>query len=249
MDTLSIAQNLSFAAAMTAFALSLYPRATGWWRPAAWASLASLTALMLLLWREAGRPPMSNQHEALLVTAWFTAAAALYARGRMAAVRPAALFLLCALLAGAALARRDLSPLMPALRSNWLIFHVLTAMAAYAALGLAGVFGAWAAFSKKEEQAAPVVRPLVKAGFLLLTAGIMTGSVWAEAAWGSYWSWDPKEIWSLITWLFYAGMLHMGKSGKAGASGLCRLAVLGLFLVIFTWLGVNFLLGGLHSYA
>ncbi len=249
MDTLSLAQNISFAAAIAAFALSLYGGRPGWWRPAAWTSLAALTALLALLWTETGRPPMSNQHESLLVTAWFAAAASIYARGRAAQVRPAALFLLCALLAGASLARRDLSPLMPALRSNWLVFHVLTAMAAYAALGVAGVYGAWSFLAKKEEQAAPALRALVKLGFLLLTAGIITGSVWAEAAWGSYWSWDPKEIWSLITWLFYAGLLHMSKTGRAGAAALCRLAVLGLFLVIFTWLGVNFLLGGLHSYA
>ncbi|KAF0127410.1 MAG: cytochrome c-type bioproteinis protein CcsB [Elusimicrobia bacterium] len=249
MDTLSLAQNLSFAAALAAFALSLSRRTAAWWRPAAWTSLAALTALMIMLWRETGRPPMSNLHESLLVTAWFTAAAALCARGRAAAVRPAALFLLCVLLAGASLARRDLSPLMPALRSNWLVFHVLTAMASYAALGVAGIYGAWAFLTKKEEQAAPAVRSLVKGGFLLLAAGIITGSIWAEAAWGSYWSWDPKEIWSLITWLFYAGLLHMSKTGRTGAVALCRLAVLGLFLVIFTYLGVNFLLGGLHSYA
>ncbi len=249
MDTLSLAQNISFAAALAAFALSLSARTAAWWRPAGWTALAALTLLLGLIWKETGRPPMSNQHESLLVTACFTAAAALCARGRATAVRPAALFLLCALLAGASLARRDLSPLMPALRSNWLIFHVLTAMAAYAALGVAGVYGAWAFLTKKEQQAAPAVRSLIKAGFLLLAAGIITGSVWAEAAWGSYWSWDPKEIWSLITWLFYAGLLHMNKTGGAGATALCRLAVLGLFLVIFTYLGVNFLLGGLHSYA
>jgi ABC-type transport system involved in cytochrome c biogenesis permease subunit len=249
MDTLSLAQNFSFAAAIAAFALSISPLPRPWWKAAAWASLTALTLLLALIWRETGRPPMSNQHESLLVTAWFTAAAALYARGRAESARPAALFLLCALVAGASLARRDLSPLMPALRSNWLVFHVLTAMAAYAALGVAGIYGAWAFLAKKEERAAPAVRALVKAGFLLLTAGIITGSVWAEAAWGAYWSWDPKEIWSLIAWLFYAGLLHSNKTGRAGAAGLCRLAVLGLFLVIFTYLGVNFLMKGLHSYA
>lgn len=249
MDTLSLTQNVSFAAGVAAFALSLSARTAAWWRPAAWISLAAVTLLLGLIWKETGRPPMSNIHESLLVTAWFTAAAVLYARGRAAAVRPAALFLLCALLAGAALARRDLSPLMPALRSNWLIFHVLTCMAAYAALGMAGVYGARAFLLKKEEEAAPLVRSLIKGGFLLLAAGIITGSVWADTAWGSYWSWDPKEIWSLITWLFYAGLLHMNRTGRAGAAALCRLAVLGLFLVLFTYLGVNFLLGGLHSYA
>ena len=86
-------------------------------------------------------------------------------------------------------------------------------------------------------------------GFPLLTMGIITGSIWAEYAWGSYWSWDPKETWSLITWLLYAALLHgrltVGWRGRKAAI----FAILGFAALLFTFLGVNLLLPGLHSYS
>jgi cytochrome c-type biogenesis protein CcsB len=84
-------------------------------------------------------------------------------------------------------------------------------------------------------------------GFVFLTLGISTGSVWAHYAWGSYWNWDPKETWSLITWLTYAAILHVclmrGWRGKYMAA----MAIIGFSLVLFTYLGVNWL-PSLHSY-
>jgi cytochrome c-type biogenesis protein CcsB len=85
-------------------------------------------------------------------------------------------------------------------------------------------------------------------GFPLLTLGIITGSIWASFAWGSYWSWDPKEVWSLITWLLYAALLHgrmtVGWRGRKAAI----LAIVGFCAILFTFLGVNLLLPGLHTY-
>lgn len=85
-------------------------------------------------------------------------------------------------------------------------------------------------------------------GFPLLTIGIITGAIWADQAWGRWWGWDPKETWSLITWLFYGAYLHtrltMGWRGRHSAI----LAVLGLVMVMITYLGVNLFLSGLHSY-
>ncbi|WAC07265.1 MAG: c-type cytochrome biogenesis protein CcsB [Thermodesulfobacteriota bacterium] len=85
-------------------------------------------------------------------------------------------------------------------------------------------------------------------GFLFLTLGIITGSIWAEFAWGSYWSWDPKETWSLVAWLIYAALLHgrltIGWRGRRAAFFL----IIGFAVVLFTFLGVNLLLPGLHSY-
>jgi len=85
-------------------------------------------------------------------------------------------------------------------------------------------------------------------GFPLLTIGIITGAIWADQAWGTWWSWDPKETWSLITWLFYGGYLHtrltMGWRGRHSAI----IAVIGLIMVLITYLGVNLFLSGLHSY-
>jgi cytochrome c-type biogenesis protein CcsB len=89
----------------------------------------------------------------------------------------------------------------------------------------------------------------IMVGFPLLTIGIITGAAWANYAWGTYWSWDPKETWSLITWFVYAAFLHArftaGWRGKRSA----LLAIIGFGAVIFTYIGVNFLLSGLHSYA
>ncbi len=85
-------------------------------------------------------------------------------------------------------------------------------------------------------------------GFLFLTVGIMTGSIWANTAWGSYWSWDPKETWSLITWIVYAILIHnrltIGWRGRKTA----YMMIIGFFSMLMTFLGVNFFIGGLHSY-
>jgi cytochrome c-type biogenesis protein CcsB len=85
-------------------------------------------------------------------------------------------------------------------------------------------------------------------GFLFLSAGIITGAVWANSAWGRYWSWDPKETWSLITWFAYAIFLHMRLVRGWHGAKTAYCAVFGFFCVLFTWFGVN-LLPGLHSYA
>jgi cytochrome c-type biogenesis protein CcsB len=85
-------------------------------------------------------------------------------------------------------------------------------------------------------------------GFPFLTIGIITGSIWAGMAWGSYWNWDPKETWSLITWLVYAILIHnrltIGWRGRKTA----YMMILGFFSILFTFLGINFIIGGLHSY-
>lgn len=85
-------------------------------------------------------------------------------------------------------------------------------------------------------------------GFPFLTVGIITGSIWANTAWGSYWSWDPKETWSLITWIVYAILIHnrlaIGWRGRKTA----YMMIIGFFSILITFLGVNFLAGGFHSY-
>jgi cytochrome c-type biogenesis protein CcsB len=155
----------------------------------------------------------------------------------------------------------DIRPLMPALKSNWLLIHVLTAFLGYAAFALA--FGAaliylWQArsgpaASKKAVTPPPaemdrLIYQAVVIGFIFLTLGILTGAVWAEQAWGRYWSWDPKETWSLITWFIYATLLHARLVKGWAGKRIAWLAILGFGAVLFTYLGVSFLLPGLHSY-
>jgi cytochrome c-type biogenesis protein CcsB len=145
---------------------------------------------------------------------------------------------------------------MPALKSNWLLVHVITCFFGYAAFGLA--FGAAIlylarGFTNRLQAPAPGLldRLIYRAaviGFIFLTLGILTGAVWAETAWGRYWSWDPKETASLITWLIYAALLHARLVQGWQGRPIAWLAVAGFGAVLFTYLGVSFLLPGLHSY-
>ena len=89
---------------------------------------------------------------------------------------------------------------------------------------------------------------MIAIGFPLLTAGIITGAVWANSAWGTYWGWDPKETWSLITWFIYAIYLHARFVRGWKGSQMAVISAVGFLAVIFTYLGVNLVLSGLHSY-
>jgi cytochrome c-type biogenesis protein CcsB len=161
-----------------------------------------------------------------------------------------------------------IEPLVPALQSNWLTYHVVTCFLGYAAFAVAcGVSIMYLIKVGKEEKNAsgspaggivglfPSARVLddinykaIMIGFPLLSLGIITGAAWANYAWGTYWSWDPKETWSLIVWFIYAAFLHArftrGWVGKRAA----WLSIIGFAATIFCYLGVNLILSGLHSY-
>jgi cytochrome c-type biogenesis protein CcsB len=155
-----------------------------------------------------------------------------------------------------------MQPLVPALQSNWLTYHVVTCFLAYAAFAVAcGVSIMYLVKEGRDEggsggqglfPAAAVLDELnyraIMIGFPFLTLGIVTGAAWAHYAWGTYWSWDPKETWSLIVWFIYAAFLHArltrGWAGRRAA----WLSVLGFVATLFCYLGVNLLLPGLHSY-
>lgn len=203
--------------------------------------------------------PLSNFYESLVFFSWSLACLTLiflrrYAEGFLGVVG--------SLLASLVLAYASLGvdsrikPLMPALKSNWLLIHVITCFLGYAAFGLA--FGAAILYlgrgfpMRSQGPGHPVLDRLIYRaaviGFLFLTLGILTGAVWAETAWGRYWSWDPKETASLITWLIYAALLHARLVQGWQGRPIAWLAVAGFGAVIFTYLGVSFLLPGLHSY-
>ena len=158
----------------------------------------------------------------------------------------------------------EVRALAPALNSYWLPVHVMLLFFGNAVFAVA--FGAAIMYllmekELKRKKLGAIFKRLpsldvlddinyrcLTIGFPLLTLGIITGSIWAEYAWGSYWSWDPKEVWSLITWLLYAALLHgrltVGWRGRKAAI----LAIVGFAAVLFTFLGVNLLLPGLHTY-
>jgi cytochrome c-type biogenesis protein CcsB len=232
-----------------------------------------MTGAILLRWQQAQRPPFSNMYESLILFAWSIALIYLILelvyRTRIAGTFAAILAVVA--IAAASFFDATIEPLVPALQSNWLTYHVLTCFVGYAAFAIAAAVGIVYLILKTkgktveggETSGAPreLVRVLqsfnyeaVRFGFLFLGVGIITGAVWANEAWGTYWSWDPKETWSLITWIIYAIMIHFKYvSGRFGIKDINTFnavcSIVGFLAVIFTYFGVNFLISGLHSYA
>jgi len=300
--------------------------AAGWLSALGTAGMAianlSIAALLAARWIEAGYFPLSNLYESLFFLAWGITTVHLVAermsRSRLVGAVTAPVTM--AITGFAALSLPDhmqvSEPLVPALKSNWLMMHVSVMLLSYAALmvgpllAIAVLFitrgqavelrgssigtgsfrdaqqrlsyaapaassapasdttiaigGNTALLSKPDTSSQPpaltpqrltladtldnISYRMIGLGFPLLTIGIIAGAVWANEAWGSYWSWDPKETWALITWLVFAAYLHAritkGWQGRRPAI----LAASGFAIVWICYLGVNILGKGLHSY-
>ncbi|HNY66147.1 MAG TPA: c-type cytochrome biogenesis protein CcsB [Deltaproteobacteria bacterium] len=233
-------------------------------RPAFFAALGGFglhTAGILLRWYESyalgvGHVPLANFYESLVFFAWATILVTfLGMKGGtrdtvLAYVMPAA-----ALMLGYASfspgVESEIHPLIPALKSNWLAIHVITCFLGYASFFVASVFGI---ILLRDPGATPGENPsgtmfyrCVMIGFIFFTVGILTGSVWAQMAWGRYWGWDPKETWALITWLVYGAVIHEKVREGGVTKRVAVLSLIGLASVLFTYFGVNYL-PGLHSY-
>jgi ABC-type transport system involved in cytochrome c biogenesis permease subunit len=142
----------------------------------------------------------------------------------------------------------SLNPLMPALKSPWLTFHVLTAAVAYSGFALAAGL-AITQLRSTEITEDETIYSMVAISFALLSISIVLGAAWAEQAWGSYWSWDPKENWAFITWIVYALYLHLHRQRKYKGRPASIMVIAGFIIVLFTFFGVNYFMSGLHSYA
>jgi cytochrome c-type biogenesis protein CcsB len=239
-----------------------------------WAGLAAQTIALLLRWKTSydlgiGHVPLANLYESMIFFAWAIILIYLIIEWRTKSkiigvfVVPIA-FLAMAYASIAPGINNSIEPLIPALQSNWLTTHVVTCFMGYAAFAVAFGCGLIYLLKNMSEDNAekpsgflgklPALATLdtliyqsIALGFIFLTIGIMTGSIWAHYAWGSYWNWDPKETWSLITWLIYAIMLHSRHVRGWWGKRMAILALIGFACVLFTYLGVNYL-PGLHSY-
>jgi len=238
-------------------------------------ALVIQTAGILLRWRESyqlgyGHAPLSNLYESLVFAAWaiilIYLLLELRTKQRVLGVFPALFaFLAMAYASFSPQVDSQIQPLVPALKSNWLIAHVVTCFLGYAAFAVScGISILYLVRRTASDNPHPkgiaIMLPtlrhldefnyqMIVFGFLWLSLGIITGSVWANSAWGTYWSWDPKETWSLITWLVYAALLHARSMQGWRGKRVAWLSVAGFGCVLFTYFGVNFLLSGLHSYA
>ncbi|MDR3579040.1 MAG: c-type cytochrome biogenesis protein CcsB [Oryzomonas sp.] len=241
----------------------------------AYAGFAIQTVGIALRWKESyalgyGHAPLSNLYESVTFFSWTIILIYIFIELKYkyrivgAFVVPFALFGMAWAQLGM---QSGIEPLVPALQSNWLLYHVITCFLGYAAFAVACGISIMYLFKANSEERGgsnpagglmgmfPPIRVLddlnyraIMIGFPLLTLGIITGAAWANYAWGTYWSWDPKETWSLIVWFVYAAFLHArftrGWVGKRAA----WLSIIGFAATIFCYLGVNLFLSGLHSY-
>ena len=243
-------------------------------RLATWTAIigvAGNTAGIILRWVESyqlgiGHAPLSNLYESLIFFSWTIALIYLIIEHRyknriIGAFATPLAFLAMAYASLSPNVNDRISPLVPALKSNWLIAHVITCFLGYAAFAIA--FGiSFMYLIKKRDTVGKsyllahfpelkvldeLTHQMVMFGFLFLSIGIITGAVWANSAWGSYWSWDPKETWSLITWFIYAILLHARLMRGWEGRRIAYISIIGFMAVLFTYFGVN-LLPGLHSY-
>ena len=156
------------------------------------------------------------------------------------------------LVASLASSNPQVTHLMPVLQSPLLSIHVLCMMISYTLLGLIALTGIMGLLMPARESAMlrDISLVILYPAVFILTIGIFLGAVWANISWGSYWSWDPKETWALITMLVYAFMLHSGTISRFARPRFFHAYAIAAFLtVLITYFGVNLILGGMHSYA
>ncbi len=231
-----------------------------------WGGFALHCFTLALRYLEVGHTPVSNLHESLSFFAWSIVGIFILfdLRYRLnvlgAFVSPLALALM--LLSGAA--PKGATTIDPALQSWWFPIHVSLAFLGNAVFALAFIAAIMYLLQErmlKSKKFSPLYYRLpsldtldsinyrcLTIGFPLMTMGIVSGAVWANSAWGGYWRWDPKETWALITWFLYAALLHgrltVGWRGRRAAI----FAIIGFGCLLFTFLGVNLLLSGEHTF-
>lgn len=206
-----------------------------------------------------GHAPLSNLYESLVFFGWALGLALIVIRYKFPAdiVVVMGLPLVFLVMASTSLVDHSIKPLIPALQSNWLVAHVITCFLGYASFAVSFAAALLVLLVGRSDSAGKhlpdtklldeIIYRSILVGFPLLTIGIITGAAWADYAWGSYWSWDPKETWSLITWLVYATFLHARVARGWSGVNAALLSVVGFLAVLFTYFGVNYL-PGLHSY-
>ena len=222
------------------------------------AAFAAHTVFIIVRGIAAKRLPLSNQFEFANAFAWGVALMLIVMRRRLktdwlsVVAMPAALLVMTY----AALQPMEIKDLMPALRSAWFGVHIGSAVLSYAAFVIAGCISLRYLLAVKKgdadkkslDQMDYLSYRMVAFGFLFLTVVILSGAIWAEQAWSAFWTWDPKEVWALITWIIYAVYLHLRLRGKRKGTAMAWYLVIAVPVVLFTFAGVNTFMHGLHTY-
>jgi cytochrome c-type biogenesis protein CcsB len=267
-STLFLVAFIIYIAAAFFYFLYLFFKRDGMARNGFYLSIAGLivhSLALVLRTIESGHAPFTNMYESLSFLAWSAILAYVIMEGKYRIRKAGPYFMLIVIglmaLASSPLMPNNATPLVPALQSYWLWLHVSVTLIGEAFFAVAFITSIMylVSDSKERKDLTPglssekldsISYRLVAIGFPLFTlGGLVFGMVWAYKAWGRYWSWDPKETWSLITWFVFALYLHtrivMGWKGRRSAI----VAIIGFLAALFTYFGVNYLLAGLHSYA
>ena len=216
-------------------------------------------------WYISGHAPWSNGYEAVIFIAWITMIAGFLFSRKNAVVLPGTVILaaLMIFVTEMNLLDPEITPLVPVLKSYWLMIHVAIITGSYGFLGLACVLGLLNIILyifRRKSNGEIVTRNITELtyisemtmtiGVFMLTIGTFLGGVWANESWGRYWGWDPKETWALVSVLVYAVILHFRYIPAMKSKFVFNIASFwGYSAILFTFFGVNFMLVGLHSYA
>ncbi|MDD2634688.1 MAG: cytochrome c biogenesis protein CcsA [Bacteroidales bacterium] len=214
-----------------------------------------LMIFIVFLWSELERPPLKTMAETRL---WYAMFVSMITWIVFIRTKSKPLYLLGFIMSTVFLLVDILKPeyqtknLMPALQSPWFIPHVVVYMMSYAVLAAAcltvliGVYNT-KKYKQIDTESINLSMNLVYPGFALLTLGMIMGAVWAKIAWGDYWTWDPKETWALLTWLFYLICIHLHYSFPKRQKLLMFLLAFSFIVLIITWLGIRYFPNGLSS--
>ena len=219
---------------------------------------------MGMRWYIAGYAPWSNSYETMVYVGWATVLAGfLFVRKNILVLALATLFGgIILFVSGLNWMDPEINPLVPVLKSPWLMFHVAVIVAAYGFFGISCLMGLTnmgmiifcrkkyaALFSVRIKELSIVNEMSLLVGLALMTIGTFLGAVWANESWGRYWGWDPKETWALITMIVYAIVTHLHLIKKYYSLWLFNVtSVIAFFSVLMTFFGVNYFLSGMHSY-
>ena len=227
-------------------------------------SLLALTACIALRWIVGGRVPMANGYETMLLLAWFVMVLALVAARRFRIALPFGFLMSGFFLLVSHINQMDpqITHIMPVLSSPLLSVHVSVIMMSFALLSLTFICGLTAIILRlvrgrnaveldgQLDSLALLSRLLLYPALTLLGVGIFVGAIWANVSWGAYWSWDAKEVWGLITLMVYAVAAHAASVPFLRRSmGYHIFMTLAFLTIVMTYFGVNYFLGGMHSYA
>lgn len=211
------------------------------------AGTAILLLFVIVLWISIKRPPMRTLGETRLLYAVFLSGIGFvtYLRWNYKWMISYSLGLsIIFLLINLSSPESFHKTLMPALQSPWFVPHVIVYIFAYALLGASSIIATQNIFFSKKKNSGEMVYTadnMVYIGFSFLTLGLLFGALWAKEAWGHYWTWDPKESWAFITWMFYLVYIHFRfKNPKEHKKAMILLSLAFLVLLI-SWFGVNYL--------